>query len=121
MEAVWRANLHGQDYWPNGSVGQLPIPVVLQTLRNVDETEPDGLDDSDGAAGCLELAHGVLDVKIDSILADGENHADIPGGFALGGPGEAIAFALGQSTGRVKVDRVRWLTATWNCVASAFR
>src|ERR1700730_10887914 len=72
-------------------------PGATLELGYADETKPDCFEDGDYSARRAKFSHGVLDMKINSILTYRENHPDIPRGLALRRPVQAISFALGQS------------------------
>jgi hypothetical protein len=56
-------------HWPGGNVAS----------GNIDQVETNRLDDGNRAAGRAELPHCLLDVEVDGIVADIQDHPDIPG------------------------------------------
>ena len=52
----------------------------------------------------VELAHGVVNMKVDGLLADRQNDGDLGAGLAGRGPAQYFDLAFGQ-IGRPDADR----------------
>jgi hypothetical protein len=61
-------------------------------FRKVDEVQSYRLNDCNGSVCRPELPHRVLEVEINSVFADLQNHPNVPRRFARGGPFETIFF-----------------------------
>src|SRR6267378_1492004 len=63
------------------------------SIRRIEEVEPDGLEHGDGPATGVQFLHRVFYVKISCVLADAENHADVPRGLTFRRPSQAVRLA----------------------------
>ena len=77
--AVTHANRAGGCSPTTGLLNELHGPSSHVAAGNIDQVETNCLDDSNCATGRAELPHRFLDVEIDRVVTDIQDHPDIPG------------------------------------------
>src|SRR5215471_12748335 len=71
----------------------------------IDKPEIDRLDDGKRPTRRAELFHCILDMKVNRVLADAENHGDVPGRLPGRRPSQTFLFAIGPPHGTNAASR----------------